>query len=87
MVSGVTRRKYRRPISFDVASNEASVSPHINIAAVTLGPRPGVSITDANGNPKHHDESINPGLDDARFTTFRTWEGRAGVYVNRSRIF
>jgi hypothetical protein len=85
--SAVSGRLYRRPISFHVASKEASVAEHIDIADVLLGAAVGVSITDANGNPKHHDESVNPGLDDARFTTFRTWEGRSGVYVNRPRIF
>jgi hypothetical protein len=87
IVSGVSRRKYRRPISFHVASREAAVEPHIDIADVTLGAAIGVSITDANGNPKHHDETMSPGGDDARFTTLRTWEGRQGVYVTRPRIF
>lgn len=85
--SAVSGRKYRRPFSFAVASLEASVEPHINIADVNLGPIVGCSIADDNGNPDEHDESINPGLDDARFTVARSWEGRQGVYVNRPRIF
>jgi hypothetical protein len=87
MVSAVTRRIYQRPISFAVASLEASVKRHVNIADIDLGPITAVSIRDANGNPKYHDESVNPGLDDARFTVLRTWEGEQGAYVNRSRIF
>jgi hypothetical protein len=46
-----------------------------------------VQIRDTNGNPDRHDEANNPGLDDARFTTLRTWSGYPGVYVTRSRIF
>lgn len=86
-VSSVSGRRYRRSPSFTVAAREQSVSEEINIADVNLGVIPGVSIRDANGNPDEHDESINPGLDDLRFTVLRTWEGLQGVYVNRPRIF
>lgn len=85
--SAVSGRKYRRPVSFAVASLEAGVDQHINIADLNLGSIVGCSITDDDGNPDEHDESVNPGLDDARFTVLRTWEGRQGVYVNRPRIF
>lgn len=87
IVSGVSGRIYRRPISFAVAALEQSVSEEINIADVDVGNLVGVSIRDRFGNPKEHDESLNPGLDDARFVALRTWEGFAGVYVNRMRIF
>jgi|SRR5262245_2040962 len=86
MSSGVNSRKYRRPISHAVAARSASVSEEINIADVNLGAL-AVSIRDVNGNPDEHDESINPGLDDARFLTLRTWDGYQGVYVNRPRLF
>lgn len=85
--SAVSGRKYRRPVSFAVGSLEAGVDHHINIADVNLGPIPGCSIVDDNGNPDEHNESVNPGLDDQRFTVLRTWEGRQGVYVNRPRLF
>lgn len=85
-ISGVTARQYRRPTSFAVASREGFVSEEINIADVNLGTLPGISIRDANGNADEHDESLNPGLDDARFTVLRTWDGIQGVYVNRPRI-
>ncbi len=85
--SAVTGRRYRRPISFYCGGRTASLSEERNIADVTLGSAAGVIITDANGNPKHHDESINPGLDDSRFTVLRTIEGLSGVFVNRPRIF
>jgi hypothetical protein len=87
LVSSVSGRKYRRPASFVIAAREASLEEHIDSADVNLGPLTGVDIRDANGNPDEHDESINPGLDDARFTVLRTWEGLQGVYVNRPRLF
>lgn len=85
-ISSVSGRQYRRPVAFCVAAREGFYSEEINIADVNLGSIPGVSIRDANGNPDEHDESINPGLDDARFTVLRTWDGVQGVYVNRPRI-
>ncbi len=87
IASGVSGRIYRRPVGFAVAALQGGVSEEIDAAAVTLGSLPGVSIRDANGNIDEHDEAINPGLDDARFITLRTWEGYEGVYVTRPRLF
>lgn len=80
-------RKYKRPVSWSVAARSGAVSEEVNIADPNLGSLPGVAIRDVNGNVDEHDESINPGLDDARFTVLRTFPGRAGIYVNRPRLF
>lgn len=84
--SGLTFRSLRRPSLFGIAPRLCSVTEEVDIALTTLGALPGISIRDANGNPKHHDESVNPGLDDSRFSTLRTWDGKQGVYVNNCRI-
>lgn len=86
MISSVSGRQYRRPVSFKTGALEASVSEEIDIADVNLGSL-NVSIRDINGNPDEHDESINPGLDDLRLGTLRTWGQPEGVYVNRPRLF
>jgi hypothetical protein len=80
-------KQLRRPPSFYVASKTATVSEEINIADLNLGSATGLVLTDANGNPEEHDESISPGLDAARFCVLRTVEGIAGVYVNRPQLF
>lgn len=87
LTSSVSGRKYKRPIAFPIAAREANVSEEINIADVNIGTLEGVSIRDVNGNADEHDESLNPGADDARFLTLRTWDGIPGVYVNRPRLF
>jgi hypothetical protein len=87
VISSVSGRQYRRPVAFVTGALEQSVSEEIDIADVNLGGLIGVSIRDANGNPDEHDESINPGLDDSRFATLRTWDGLSGVYVTRPRLF
>lgn len=86
MVSSVSGRRYRRPVSFVAAAREQSLSEEQDSAFIDLGPLP-CAIRDDAGNPDEHDESANPGADDARFYTLRTWEGYQGVYVNRPRLF
>lgn len=85
--SSVSRRRHRRPPSLAVAPLAASVTEEIDLAELAYGPLPGVYIRDANGNPDEHDETVFPGLDDARFLTLRSWENRAGVWVNNPRLF
>lgn len=87
IVSSVSGRQYRRPVSHTLAALEASVSEEVDVADVSRGPLAGVSIRDVNGNPDEHDEAISPGLDDARFTVLTTIEGQNGVFVNRPRLF
>ncbi|MBN8609650.1 MAG: hypothetical protein J0L92_03650 [Deltaproteobacteria bacterium] len=86
MTSSVSARRYLRPVSMIVAPRENSFSEEINSADIKLGPIGGISIVDSLGNPRHHDEAKSPGLDDARFYVLRTWERRAGVFVNRPRL-
>jgi hypothetical protein len=85
-VSGVSFRAYMRPFIFGYGPRLASVSEEVDVADTTLGALPGISIRDTNGNVKYHDESVNPGLDDSRAVTARTWDGKSGVYVNNPKI-
>lgn len=85
--SSVNGRSYKRPFGFYYAALEASVSEEVNTADVSLGAATGVSIADSNGNPDEHDESINPGGDDARFVTARTIVNRPGVFINRPLLY
>lgn len=87
LVSAVSGRQYRRPIVIPVATLAASVDESVDLAQTTLDALPGVAIRDANGNPDEHDETANPGLDDARFCTLRTVDGKQGVFVNNPRLF
>ena len=89
VVSAVSLRSYRRPVLFAVAPKWISVSEEVNIAQIDApgGPLAGVQITDANGNPKYHDEYTTPGLDDLRALTLRTFPGQSGVFCNRPLLF
>lgn len=87
LTSALTNRRAMRPVSYVIASEEASVSEEINIADPNRGALKGVTIRDENGNAKHHDELISPGADDARASTLRTWNEFQGVYPTRPRLF
>jgi hypothetical protein len=85
-ISSVSGRQYRRPASFAIVARQAAVDHEVNIADINLGSLPGIALYDDLGNVVHHDESVNPGLDDVRATVLRTWDGVQGVYVNRPRV-
>jgi hypothetical protein len=86
LVSVLDGRLPRRPLLFGFMALQGNVSEEINVADVNLGPIPGAFISDGNGNPLEHDESLNPGLDDNRAITARSWDGYPGVYVTRPRL-
>lgn len=87
VTSAISKRAHLRPATWAWGPAALSCSEEIDIADVDRGSLIGVSITDSLGNPKHHDESLNPGLDDSRAVTLRTWRDYAGVYCNRPRLF
>lgn len=86
--SGVDFTTLYRPPNFSVAPRQAAISEEEDSAAIDLGALPGVGLRDINGNPVagFHDEAANPGLDDARFLTLRTWQDLGGVYVTNPRL-
>lgn len=87
IISGVSGRQYMSPAAYALGALNANVSHEIDIADINLGSLPGVSVTDDNGNNLAHDESLNPGLDDVRFSVLRTWDAVQGVFNNRPRLF
>jgi hypothetical protein len=91
LVSAISGRVYVRPIAYRAAAEQARQialgNEEADIADINLGALVGTGIQDVNGNPKHHDEFVSPGLDDQRYLTFRTWPTFAGVYVTNPRLF
>jgi hypothetical protein len=86
--SSVSGNQYKSPVNYAAAPLIASVDEDVDVADINIGKIPGAQLSDNNGNPIPgcHDESLYPGLDDARFLTLRTWVGVQGVYVNRPRV-
>jgi hypothetical protein len=80
-------RTYMRPASWLPAMWHVQRGPDISIADVAQGAGAlplASTIKDANGNPKHHDEFLEPGLDQARALTLRSWPGRD--YVGQTYV-
>lgn len=85
-VSAVNGSEFARPAMHVIFARESGLSEEGNAAEIGLGPLPG-RITDSNGNPWHHDESVAPGLDDSRAYVLKSDEDEPGVFVNRPRLF
>lgn len=77
----------KRPTALFVAAKAMGIDISVEPAYVALGAIEGLSITDAQGNPRDHNEEAFPGLDDSRFTTLRTLSGETGVFINNTRLF
>jgi hypothetical protein len=90
VVSAVSRCVYRRSAMFAAVVKWLSVSEEVNIAQIDPpgGLLTGASITYDNGDPKHHDEWVTPGLDDLGYMVLRTMpqQGKL-VFVNRPLVF
>jgi len=86
VISAVSGANYKWSPAIVVAPRQASVAPSTDISQPTLGPLPGVTLEDDSGNTDCHDEMNDPGLDDHRAGTLRTFPGFTGVYVNNPRM-
>lgn len=71
-----------RPVSLGLAARGMASDISTDAAYVSDGPITGYSIADDRGNPKYHDEALFPGLDDLRLATLRSFDGRAGAFIN-----
>jgi len=78
-VSAVDGRISRRSSGTEVAIRAGIAPIGEDLARYNSGPLPGVVSL-------YRDENITPGLDDARFTTLRTFTGQAGFYITNCRL-
>lgn len=85
--SPISQRQYRRRSAWDAAVAAVSVGPGQDLAEKGIGPRPpAVTILGPNLNPRHHNELLSPGLDNARASTYRTWFNKQGTFVGNPRL-
>lgn len=76
----------QRPTALALVARLMASDISVDPAWVAPGPITGFSIVDDRGNPKFHNEALNPGLDDLRLVTLRTIYGREGVFINNAPI-
>jgi hypothetical protein len=79
IASPITGRVHRRPISWLWAGRRAARPAQEDVGRVASGPLVGVVKL-------HRDEYVTPGLDEARFTTARTYPAYAGYFLTQGRI-
>ena len=79
IASPITGRVHRRPISWLWAGRRAARPAQEDVGRVASGPLVGVVRL-------HRDEYVSPGLDEARFTTARTYPAYAGYYLTQGRL-
>jgi hypothetical protein len=88
--SPISQRRYLRRPGVAVACRSIVSRPGQDLAEKgepSISPLPPTfRILDDANNPKHHDELFNPGADDARATTLRTWPGSPGVFITNARM-
>lgn len=85
MTSAVRGLRNPRQTSWGLCRRLMSTAVSVDAAEVDLGPIDGFKITADNGDPKFHNEAKSPGLDDLRYTTFRTFKRRDGVFITNPR--
>jgi hypothetical protein len=76
-----------RDAALAIVTRGMSIARGVDCAEVRIGPLSGVGIKDERGGPYWHDESIYPGLDDSRFSVFRTFDQLPGTYVCNPNLF
>lgn len=87
IVSSTNGKRMRRPAMSAAAGRIATIGRGRDAAAFADGAlHASITITDSFGNPDSHDETVSPGLDDARFLTLRTWTKTQGVFINNPRL-
>lgn len=84
--SPVTGLVMPRPVSLAIATRKHQYGLGVDPAFAGNGPIPEYQIADSNGNPLFHNEALYPGLDALRLSTFRTFDGKPGVYITNANI-
>jgi hypothetical protein len=87
VASQITGLVQPRPVALATATRALSFTIGTDPAFVKNNAIPGFSVVDDTGNPKWHDESLFPGLDDLRLTTLRTIDGEDGVFITNANLF
>jgi hypothetical protein len=84
--SAITGLLLKRPTALLVGARAMNITIGRDPAYVADGPLPSVQISDQNGNPLDHDESLFPDLDNLRLMTLRSFSqgGPNGIYVTNA---
>lgn len=84
-VSPISSTQFRRPLLWGAGARDAGVSLEIDLGEVDLGAIPMVLPSTPDGFI-YHDESLNGGLDAARFMSMWSLQGLPGLYIKNPNL-
>jgi len=85
-VSSITQSQIRRPLLWPAAKKLATNAIQTDLGRVIDGSIPSVVIPSAKDAYVYHDESVNAGLDTARYLTAWSIIGRPGLYIKNGNL-
>jgi hypothetical protein len=85
-ISPLSQNQYRRPLLWQAAARDASVAIQVDLGRVKDGSLANMPLPTKPDGQIYHDESINPGLDAARFLTAYSLSGKPGLFVTNPNL-
>jgi hypothetical protein len=85
-ISSVTQSQIRRPLLWQAAKKLAGNAIQVDLGRVSDGSIPSLTLPSAKDAYVYHDESVNPGLDGARYLTAWSIIGRPGLYIKNGNL-
>lgn len=85
-ISPYTQTQFRRPLLFQVAARDAAVAIQVDLGRVLDGNLANMPLPTASDGFIYHDESVNPGLDAARFMSCWSLLNRPGLFIKNPNM-
>lgn len=86
VISAIDQSQYRRPLMFGAAPRDASVAIQVDLGRVSDGALAELTLPTAPDGFIYHDESVNPGLDAARFLSAWSIITLPGLYIKNPNL-
>jgi Protein of unknown function (DUF2586)/Ubiquitin-activating enzyme E1 FCCH domain len=85
-VSAISQSQFRRPLLWGAATRDAAAAISTKLGRVKDGPISNLIVPSAPDGFVLHNETLNPGLDAARFTTLWKIYGKRGFFIKNDNI-
>lgn len=85
-ISPVDQVQYRRPLMFFAAARDAAVAIQVDLGRVSDGALAQMTLPATPDGYIYHDESVNPGLDAARFMSAWSIISLPGLYIKNPNL-
>lgn len=85
-ISPLSQTQFRRPLLWQAAARDAAVQIQVDLGRVKDGSLANMPLPSKADGYIYHDESVNPGLDAARFLTAYSVAGKPGLFVTNPNL-